>query len=446
MAKRKKRRNSESPEGSDIDNVGTSKKTIRTSNARNPSGKNQYPSVPSIEEMAELLHDYHKKNPNFKYPDYIAALMNDHSIRIGRSKLALYLKQLGLSTSSRGNHIPEAEKTQLILDELAKDPHQTRGPRAIREALNLAGHKIARDDISGVMHAFEEDGFEKRHPRSKKSLVRTPLTSVGPHEEWSMDGHDKLNKVGFGILGLRDKWGRKYLHYRVFPSNRYADTTGVFYLECAKKHGGIPTQVSSDRGSEVRDAYAFQTTLRQQFAPDLDPSLIPPWMFLDSTRNITVESGWRPLFYTWGVNVLEFFQSGLDDGFFEPGNYIHEQTSNWIWFPAVQRSLDQFCHEQNNHRIRRQHDKILPSGGTPNDFYANPAAYGGTDCLIPVDEAVLDQLLQEARDAAHEHMRYVDDGFNDFAQEAYAALGKPEITLQNAWTVFSSHGWSAWTT
>ncbi|KAJ6503958.1 hypothetical protein C8R45DRAFT_1186099 [Mycena sanguinolenta] len=439
MAKRKKRRRSESPGSSDVDDVGTSKRTM-TSNGRNPSGKNQYLPVPPLEEMSQLLQDYHKDNPNFKYPDYITALMNDHGISIGRSKLALYLTALGLSTSSRGNHMPKSEKTQLILDELAKDPHQTRGPRVVKEALNLAGHKIGRD--LGRDACIRRRGFNKRHPKGKKKIVRSFLTSVGPHEEWSMDGHDKLNKAGFGILGMRDKWGRKFLHYRVFPSNRYADTTGVFFLECAKKHGGklsdsgIPTQMSSDRGSEVRDAHAFQTTLREQYAPDLDPMLSPPWVFLESVRNITVESGWRVLFHTWGVNVLEFFQSGLDDGFFEPGNYIHEQTSNWIWFPAVQHSLDEFCLAQNNHRIRKQSEKILPSGGTPNEFYANPAAYGGQDCLIPVDEAILDQLLQEAREGAHEHTRYVDDGFDELAQEAYTALGKPEITLQNAWIVF----------
>jgi hypothetical protein len=80
--------------------------------------------------------------------------------------------------------------------------------------------------------------------------------------------------------------------------------------------------------------------------------------------------------------------------------------------------------------------KNLPSGGTPNKFFSNPTAYGGKDCLIPVEEDIIDQLLEEARAEAHEHMRYVDDEFDVLAQEAYMALGEPEITLQNAWTVF----------
>ncbi|KAK7057068.1 hypothetical protein R3P38DRAFT_2498032 [Favolaschia claudopus] len=420
-------------DGSDDDNTQRSGKR----NARNPTGRNQHARVPPLEDIADQIRKYHAENPTFKYQDYMAAFMKDHGIKIGRSKLAKYISQLGLSTSSRGNRMPKDEQTQLVLDELSKDPLQTRGPRVVKEALNLAGHKIGRNTISDIMHDFQEEGFLKRHPRSKKKTIfRTPLTSVGPHEEWSVDGHDKLNVAGFGVYGIRDKWGGTYLHYRVLPSNRYADVVGVVYLECAKKYGGVPIQGSSDHGSEVCDAHAVQVTLRNEYS-DYDPVLIPAWEFLSSTRNITIESGWRPLFYTWGVNVLEFYQSGLNDGFFEPGNVIHEQTSNWIWFPAVQRSLDEFCHQQqNNHRIRKQPAKLLPSGGTPNEFVANPTAYGGEDCLVEVPKPVLDRLLEEARETAQEHMRFVDDDFDVLAQDAYKALGEPEITLQNAWVVF----------
>ncbi|KAJ6609275.1 hypothetical protein B0H10DRAFT_2438663 [Mycena sp. CBHHK59/15] len=394
--------------------------STKQNNRRNPSGKNQYAPTPKLADIANLLQAYHKNNHEFKYADYIAALAKDHAIKISRTKLAKYLSKLGLSTSSRGNCMPDAEQRQLILDELALDPLQTRGPRTVREALELDGHKIGRGKIGGVMHDFEDEGFSKRHPHAKKKLFRTPLTSVGPNEEWSMDGHDKLNNAGFGIYGIRDKWSGNWLHYRVVPSNRYAAVVGVLFLECVKKHGGIPIQGSSDRGSETRDAYAFQTSLREMFAPDLLHSLIPSWQFLPSPRNITVESGWKILFYTWGVNILEFYNSGLFNGFFEAGNPIHEQTSNWIWFPTIQRSLNKFIEQQNNHR-----------------FYSNPAAYGGEECLIPIDMDVLDALL-ESCDEGYAKMRYVDDAFHEIAEAAYIAAGKPQITVQTAWLVFRS--------
>ncbi|KAK7027209.1 hypothetical protein R3P38DRAFT_2527115 [Favolaschia claudopus] len=431
--KRKKKK----PEGDSDDGDPPTK---RKSNARNPSGKNQHAAVPPLEEIADIIRKYHSDNPSFKYPDYIEALMRDHDIKIGRSKIAQYLSQLGLSTSSRGNRMPDDEQTQLILDELANDPNQTRGPRVVKEALNLSGHKIGRNKISGVMHTFEEEGFEKRDPKAqKKTVKRSALTSVGPHEEWSMDGHDKLNEAGFGIYGIRDKWGTKYLHYRVLPSNRYATVIGVVYLECAKKNMEVTNRGSSDHGSEVRDAHALQKTLREEYWDDDDAAAVPAWKFLESIHNITVESGWRPLFYKWGVNVLDFYFAAsiiplvfLQILMF----FFFRQTSNWIWFPLVQRDLDNFCHQQNNHRIRYQAEKILPSGGTPNEFFANPGKWGGENCLVEVPAHRIDELLDEARETAREHMRYVDDEFDVLARDAYEALGKPDITLHSAWVVF----------
>ncbi|KAK7029193.1 hypothetical protein R3P38DRAFT_3189464 [Favolaschia claudopus] len=306
MSSKKKKRVA----GSDEDTTDEDDLRPTKRNARNPSGKNQYAAVPPLDEITDILRKYHSDNPTFKYVDYIEALQTDHNIRIGfgffmyqssttrltkftasRSKIAKYLSQLGLSTSSRGNRMPDGEQTQLILDELANDPRQTRGPRVVKEALNLAGHKIGRNKISDVMHTFEEEGFEKRDPKAqKKTVKRTPLTAVGPHEEWSMDGHDKMNEAGFGIYGIRDKWGGKFLHYRTLPSNRFADVIGVVFLECAKKYGGIPIQGSSDHGSEVRDAHAAQKTLREQFWDDERAAAVPAWAFLESTHNITVES------------------------------------------------------------------------------------------------------------------------------------------------------------
>ncbi|KAJ7156369.1 hypothetical protein C8R46DRAFT_1226589 [Mycena filopes] len=223
--------------GSEFDEVELALQ-LPVKRARNPTGKNQYASVPLLEDLEGILCQYHTQNHHFKYQDYIDALGRDHGITIGRSTLAKYLGALGLSTSARGNRMPNSDKTQIILDELAKDPLQTRGPCVVKEALDLVGHKISRDYISAIMHDFEAEGFEKRQPHAKKALERTPLTSVGPDEEWSVDGHDKLDVAGFGIYGIRDKWGKRYHHYRVVPSNWYAAVVGVLYLECVKKRGG----------------------------------------------------------------------------------------------------------------------------------------------------------------------------------------------------------------
>ena len=115
-----------------------------------------------------------------------------------------------------------------------------------------------------------------------KSIKHKTLIAVGPNAEWSLDGFDKLLSAGFAIYGIRDKWSRFWLSYTVLPSNRYADVISVVYLYCIWKYGGkviilivltipdilftsslgIPVQTTSDRGSETRDAYSFQCSLR----------------------------------------------------------------------------------------------------------------------------------------------------------------------------------------
>lgn len=114
---------------------------------------------------------------------------------------------------------------------------------------------------------------------------------------------------------------------------------------------------------------------------------------------------------------------------------LHRQISNWIWFPLIQRELDTFVNRQNAHRIRKQIEIALPSGGRPDEFYKNPQVYGGENCLVPVDMNEVDDLL-EASDDGVSRLQYVDEDFEPLATEAYTSIGMPEITLTTAWAVF----------
>lgn len=113
----------------------------------------------------------------------------------------------------------------------------------------------------------------------------------------------------------------------------------------------------------------------------------------------------------------------------------YRQTSNWIWFPLVQRELDVWVTRQNAHRIRKQSAKILPSGGRPDHFYMDPTTYGGQQCLVPVDVDAIDHLLEQSAEG-RSRMRYVDEDFEELAEAAYKDIGSPAIILQNAWFVF----------
>lgn len=97
--------------------------------------------------------------------------------------------------------------------------------------------KITRDFVSQIMHDFAPEGFHQRKPDVKK-LPRTQLTSKGPHEEWCGDGHDKLNKIGVGIYGVRDKASGKWLGLWAIPNNRIKEVIAYLYLLLVEEYGG----------------------------------------------------------------------------------------------------------------------------------------------------------------------------------------------------------------
>lgn len=113
----------------------------------------------------------------------------------------------------------------------------SRGEIIVLTSIDIILIHIYRGLTEAVMRAFAPQGFVTRRPNSKQ-LKRSTLVAVGPDAEWSVDGHDKLKGIGMEVYGIRDKWGGKFIHYVVLPSNRFADIIGVVLLDCVLKCGG----------------------------------------------------------------------------------------------------------------------------------------------------------------------------------------------------------------
>lgn len=87
------------------------------------------------------------------------------------------------------------------------------------------------------MRAHDKEGFARREPHAKK-IHRTPLVALGPHDEWSADGHDKLSAIGFPVWGVRDKWSTKWLGLWTVPNNRLKLAIAYLYLSLVYELGG----------------------------------------------------------------------------------------------------------------------------------------------------------------------------------------------------------------
>lgn len=112
----------------------------------------------------------------------------------------------------------------------------------------------------------------------------------------------------------------------------------------------------------------------------------------------------------------------------------------WLWPSIMQRELDKFRRFANNRRVRKQKDKALPSGVTPNFSYNLPERFGGRDCLQPVNVAVVEEILQDMEEQKN---ALTDWGVPPvFAARAEAAsiqagIRIQEVTMDNAWSVFA---------
>jgi hypothetical protein len=88
------------------------------------------------------------------------------------------------------------------------------------------------------MHLHDPAGFAICEPSAKK-IWQGVLTSLGPHHEWSSDGHDKLAEIGFPIWGVHDKWSSKWLGLWVLPNNHLKKAIVLLYLQLIKEQGGV---------------------------------------------------------------------------------------------------------------------------------------------------------------------------------------------------------------
>jgi hypothetical protein len=85
---------------------------------------------------------------------------------------------------------------------------------------------------------IDPHGFIRRAP-GQKTIKRGQLCHMGPHHEWSADGHDKLKKIGFHIWGMRDCYSGYWLGAFVVPNNRHAETIAYLYLSVVLKEKGV---------------------------------------------------------------------------------------------------------------------------------------------------------------------------------------------------------------
>ncbi|KAJ3818167.1 hypothetical protein F5880DRAFT_1511191 [Lentinula raphanica] len=141
------------------------------------------------------------------------------------------------------------------------------------------------------------------------------------------------------------------------------------------------------------------------------------------------------------ISKKSFFGARLDIFLIQLLPHTHIQLFYWVFVPLIQNALANFRQWWNNHRIRIQNNKLMPSGHVPSFALEYPSALKGIDCQIKIPKEVIEQLRKFLEEETHvsrqECFRWYTEEFGEDASAAWQTIGKPSINLDTAWDVFS---------
>ncbi|KAJ7170403.1 hypothetical protein C8R43DRAFT_1152952 [Mycena crocata] len=394
----------------------------------NPTGKNGAgeKNYPPDDVLKESLLKY--VGWGLKQKEKCQRLLKDHNLTIGTTKLNQIENRLGIP-SVRRTPAPREVAAQAVADELEKDVTQSNGPNFVKSRLKDQFIMVKRDTVRELMYEFQPLGTDRRFPGNKRKVFRQPLSALGPFHEISSDGHEKLGKqalkmgdVGLPIYAWKDKWTANLLKINVIPNCRTNAAVGHLFVDFLEQLGGTSLKNTMDKGSEIGWLCAIQTALREQFAPNVDPEVYPPIACIKSIHNTIIEAFWRWLHHKCGMNLKDHILRGKVEHIFDPNVAFHKDLFNWIFPPLVQAELDDFQIYWNQHRIRPQANKRMPSGHVPADALEHPEIFGGINCFVKVPQDTIKDLrafLTEEVGPREEHLSWVSAEFAAVVEEVY---------------------------
>ncbi|KAJ7898865.1 hypothetical protein B0H14DRAFT_2331955, partial [Mycena olivaceomarginata] len=128
----------------------------------------------------------------------------------------------------------------------------------------------------------------------------------------------------------------------IIPNSRTAAAIGHLFLDFVEETGCIPLQMTTDKVSEIGWQYAFQSTLREAFAPNIDPEVYTAYMVLKSVHNTVIEGFWRWLKTKMDLNLKAIIIRSKQEHIFDSNVAFHVPLFYWLFVPLIQHELDEF--------------------------------------------------------------------------------------------------------
>ncbi|XP_052062835.1 uncharacterized protein LOC127702593 [Mytilus californianus] len=291
------------------------------------------------------------------------------------------LKDEGLS--NRYSDITKEDLDAQILD--LKSSFPKAGLQMMQGYLVSRGICVQRERVRESLRRLDPEGCVERW---STAVHKRRYSVPTPNHLWHMDGHMKLIRWGFATHGCIDGFSRFITFLRCGINNTASTVLQLFVFTCCSY--GVPSRVRSDHGGENTKVALFMKLFRERTSHITGKSV----------HNQRIERLWRDM-HTQVTSKFynEFYQMEEDPVInLDPDNMIHRSALQYVYLPAMNRSLEEFRNGWNGHKIRSE-EHMSPSQIWVSGMLDNMSSgYTPTSELFGVNPSIGDRLIVVYKD------------------------------------------------
>ena len=323
---------------------------------------------------------------HYTYKEICKMLEVKHGVHISLRSLQRYLQEKNLK---RKNIIESPfEKIILAIMQEHNDCGLNLGYRSmwlrLRKRYDLT---VKQNTVLRILNLIDPEGVDKR---SRYKLKRRQYKVRGPNHVWHIDGFDKLKKFGFAIHGCVDGFSRKVLWLKTSTTNNNPKVIAYYYLKCVQNLNCVPSVVRSDKGTENTIVEILQQGLRHYHTDEYSKG--KSFIKGKSTANERIEKFWRQLINHSMNFYIKLFKLMVEENVLDIGNTVHIECLRFCFSDLISFDLDVSRKEWNEHRVRKQNCRNIPSD-IPNILFHWPEKVGARDCRKEVAGDDVQRLL-----------------------------------------------------